>query len=204
MTIFIRPSPKNVPAKLADQLEAGALVVDQKAAIAMYTSRYPPNRGPAGLDGADGADGSDGATGATGPQGPQGPQGEPGVDPNPFDTFIVACSDENSPIIPTADIVTFRAPFPMEMDTGGYIRFSLTSPPTGQAFIIDITMNGVSMFSTLPRIDVGETTSVTSQVPGVLSTATIPDDAEFKVTVVQCGSINSGTGLKVSITGEKP
>jgi len=121
-----------------------------------------------------------------------------------FDTIIASASDEITPI--TVDIVvpktTFRAPYPLDL-TNGYIRASLTTAPTGADFIVDVHMNGTTIFSTLLSIDAGEKTSKTAVSPAVLSILSIPDDAEFEVFVTQIGSTLAGTGLKIAVTGVK-
>ena len=119
-----------------------------------------------------------------------------------YDTIIASASDEDTPI--AVDLVTakttFRAPYPLAL---AYVRASLTTPPTGASFIVDVHMNGVTMFSTLLSIDPTEKTSVTASVPAVLSVTSVPDDAEFTVFVTQVGSTLAGTGLKIAVTGIK-
>ena len=56
---YLRPDPNSAKVNMIDSLETGAIVIDHRESIAMFTSRYPPNRGPIGL------------TGETGIQGPQ-------------------------------------------------------------------------------------------------------------------------------------
>lgn len=134
-----------------------------------------------------------------------GPQGPPG---HGFDTIIASCSDENTPINVGGPKTTFRAPYALDM-TNGFVRASLTNAPTGAAMIIDITMNGTSMFSTKIYIDDGSRTSVGStpqsviNIPLVGGLPIVPDDAEFLVYVDQVGSTYAGSGLKVAVTGEK-
>lgn len=134
-----------------------------------------------------------------------GPQGPPG---HGFDTIIASCSDEITPIAIGGPKTTFRCPYPLDM-TNGFVRASLTTAPTGAQMIIDITMNGVSMFSTLIYIDAGSRTSVGSSPQSVLNIPLIggipliPDDAEFLVYVNQVGATIAGMGLKVAVTGEK-
>ena len=184
MTIFLRPHPKNKPVKYLESIELSGLVVHPQNSIAMYTSRSGSNIGP---------------TGATGPA---------GTDQNSlYDTIIASCSDEDSQITVSALAkTTFRAPYAMDLNVSGnegYIRASLTNAPTGSQMTIQITMNGSMMFSTDLTIDANEKTSVTAAVPAVLDITDIPDDAEFKVYIAQIGSISSGTGLKVALTGIK-
>lgn len=134
-----------------------------------------------------------------------GPQGPPG---HGFDTIIASCSDEFTPIPVGGPKTTFRAPYPLDM-TNGFVRASLTIAPVGASMIIDITMNGVSMFSTPIHIEAGSRTSVGAAIQSVISIPLIgglpivPDDAEFLVYVTQVGSTFAGSGLKVAVTGEK-
>lgn len=134
-----------------------------------------------------------------------GPQGPPG---HGFDTIIASCSDEYTPISVGGPKTTFRCPYPLDM-TNGFVRASLTSAPTGADMIIDITMNGTTMFSTPMHIEPGSRTSVGAAIQSVISIPLIsglpiiPDDAEFLVYVTQVGSGVAGTGLKVAVTGEK-
>jgi hypothetical protein len=177
--VYLRPSSANRPIKHVDTIEKAGLIVDVKHGIAMFTHRSTPNQGPAG------------------------PPGTPGEDQNSlFDTIIASASDENTPILTGGPKTTFRAPYPLDL-TLGYIRISLTNAPTGAAFIVDVTMNGVSMFATKVQIDAGAKTSVGSAVPAVLAITAVPDDAEFLVYVDQVGSTYQGSGLKVAVTGIK-
>ena len=130
-----------------------------------------------------------------------GPQGPPG---HGFDTIIASCSDEFTPLVIGGPKTTFRAPYPLDM-TNGYVRISLTTAPVGSALIVDLTMNGTTVFSTLVQIDETMKTSVGSTIPAVLSIAgnSVPDDAEFLVYITQVGSTTAGTGLKIAVTGEK-
>jgi hypothetical protein len=99
---------------------------------------------------------------------------------------------------------TFRNPYPMDL-TLGYVRISLGTAPEGADFIVDLHMNGVSMFSTLLHIDAGTETSVGSATPAVIkpSMLYVPDDAKYEVFVTQIGSTVAGAGLKIAITGIK-
>ena len=180
--IYLRPAPSNRPVKYIESIEKAGLVVAAKEAIAIYTSKSTPNQGP---------------------QGPQGPQGEPGVDQNSwFDTIIAAASDEVTSIDTGGPKTTFRSPYPLDLTTG-HVRCSLTTGPVGAAFIVDLHMNGTTIFSTPMSIDDGEDTSVTSSVPAVLQTTYVPDDAKFEVYVTQVGVAVPGAGLKVAVTGIK-
>jgi hypothetical protein len=123
---------------------------------------------------------------------------------NVFDTIIASASDEFTELTTGSprDYTTYRAPYPYNMHNG-YVRASLTLAPTGAPMIIDVTMNGTSMFSTPIYIDAGETTSVTAVTQSVLNLTYIPDDAEFLPYITQVGSTFGGSGLKVALSGVK-
>lgn len=177
--IYLRPSPKNVPVSYVESVEKAGLVVHASEALAIYTCKVAPNSGP------------------------PGPPGTPGEDFNSkYDTIIASASDELTPITTGGPKTTFRAPYRMDLATG-YVRISLTTANTGAAFIVNVTMNGASLFSTNVQIDAGMKTSVGSGTPAVLAITDIPDDAEFLVYVIQVGSSTAGTGLKVAVTGIK-
>jgi hypothetical protein len=136
-------------------------------------------------------------------QGPAGPTGEPGT-PYMQDTIICQAAPEYAPLV--VDLVTpathFRAPYPLEI---GYVRCSLAIAPVGADVIIDITMNGSSIFTpgNLLHIDAGSKTSVGSVTPPEYAIVSVPDDAEFLVWITQVGSSLAGAGPKISVTGTK-
>ena len=178
--IYLRPAPKSREVRYIEGIEEAGIIVDHSHAIAMYTARSAPNVGP---------------------------QGPPGEDHNSkYDTIIASCSDEYTPLTTGGPKTTFRAPYAMDLGvvgSEGYVRCSLTTAPTGAPMIIDLLMNGVSLFSTQMYIDAGEKTSVTASIQSVLTITDIPDDAEFLPYVTQVGSSTAGTGLKVAVTGIK-
>lgn len=187
--VYLRPNPGARPLKYEQSVAMQGMMLDRKHAIAIYTSRAGMAVGPAG---------------ATGPTGPAGPAGDPA--PAAYDTIIASCSDEETPL--TVDLVTpkttFRAPYPFDM-TNGYVRISLTTAPLVSHLMVDLKMNGTSIFATKVRIDASETTSVTSAVPPVYNFPgnLVPDDAEFTVFVTAIGSGFAGAGLKIALTGQK-
>jgi hypothetical protein len=160
-----------------ESIERAGMIVDLKHSIAMYVSKSVPSVGP---------------------------QGPPGENAHGFDTIIASASDEFTPITVGGPKTHFRCPYPLDM-TNGYVRISLTTAPLGSALIVDLHMNGVTMFSTQVRVDAGMKTSVGSAVPAVINIPGMlcPDDAEFQVYVTQVGSSFAGTGLKVAVTGQK-
>jgi hypothetical protein len=177
--VYLRPDQPGIPVDYIKSIEKAGLVTLPQRYLAMYTLGGNPS------------------IGSTGPQGPQG------EDKNSwFDTIIASASDEFSPINTGGPKTHFRAPYPMDL-TEGYVRCSLSTAPEGSAMIIDVHLNGVTIFSTPISIDPGSKTSVGSVAPAVLQTTYIPDDGEFTVFVDQVGSTLAGTGLKVAVTGIK-
>jgi len=130
--------------------------------------------------------------------------GPPGPTPDVFDTIIASASDEFTPLTVGGPKTTFRAPYPFDM-TEGFVRASLTIACIGVDLIIDITMNGTTIFSTPIHIASGSRTSVGAPMQSVIAIPgnMIPDDAEFLVYVTQVGSSFPGAGLKVALTGKK-
>ena len=122
-----------------------------------------------------------------------------------FDCVIASASDERTPleVSPVDDPhTTFRAPYALDV-TDGYVRASLRTAPEGSPLIVDIHMNGTTMFTTPIYIDASDKTSLTAAIQSVLAITLIPDDAEFEVFVTQIGSTVAGAALNVSITGAK-
>lgn len=174
--VFLRPQPAAAPVDYIRQQAKAGMIVMPSRQLAIYTCKSGANIGP---------------------------QGPPGIDRNSwFDTIIAAVTDHTNPSGIGKLRETWRAPYPLDL-TSGYIRMSLIDAPTGSDFIVDVHMNGATMFTTLLRIDDGQRTSVTSAIPSVLSTLYVPDDAEFEVYITGIGAIATGIGLKIAVTGIK-
>lgn len=175
--IYLRPTPSSKPVLYTETIEKAGLVVSGKHSIALYTCK----------------------SGAK--QGPPGDTGDPG-EPYLWDTIIASASDEYAPLL--VDLVQpathFRAPFPITIQ---YVRVSLSTPPEGSDVIVDVHMDGTTIFSTPIHIDPNTKTSVGSVTPSVLITSAVPDDAEFTVFITQVGVTVAGSGAKVAITGKK-
>ena len=180
--IYLRPNPASKPVRYTEVIEKSGLVVSEKHSIALYTCASGAKQGATGATGAPGADGA----------------------PYLYDTIIASASDEYSPL--EVDLITpathFRSPFPMNI---AFIRVSLSIAPTGADVIIDIHMNGASMFTAgnLLHIDIGSKTSVGSVSPPIYAITSIPDDAEYTVFITQVGATITGSGVKVAVTGTK-
>lgn len=118
------------------------------------------------------------------------------------DLIGYASADETTPMT-TGLKNTFRMPWAMNLTN---VRINTTDAPTISSFIVDIKQGGISIFSTLIRIDAGMTTSVGSTVPFVLSTTALTDNSIVTIHVTQIGSgagVSVGTGLKVHLYGNK-
>jgi len=79
------------------------------------------------------------------------------------------------------------------------VRASVGTPPTGAPIIVDVNVNGATIFTTQanrPTIPAGQNTSgaATGQ-----SVTTIPDGGYFTVDIDQVGSTQAGADLTVQI-----
>lgn len=110
----------------------------------------------------------------------------------------IALSDESTVLTTGTNIVTIRAPFAFTL-TG--VRLALTTASSSGLPAVDLKMGGVSVFSTLPTINVNQLTSTTATTPAVISTSAITDDSQLTLSVTVAGT--GATGLKVWILGAK-
>ena len=116
----------------------------------------------------------------------------------------VACSDETTPITVADNLIKFRMPFAMTLNTGeDGVRASLsTAGTTSGVTTMDITMNGASIFTTnLLTIDYTDTTSVGATTEPNITTTSLTDNAEI---IVNCDVITGGgteAGLKIQFIG---
>jgi len=116
----------------------------------------------------------------------------------------VAASDETTPITVADNLIKFRMPFAMTLNTGeDGVRASLsTVGGTSGTTTVDITMNGASIFTTnLLTIDDGDSTSVGATTEPNVTTTSLTDNAEI---IVNCDAITgSGAecGLKIQLIG---
>lgn len=129
-----------------------------------------------------------------------------GVDASVFlistsvESLTIAASDETTSLTTGLAKTTFRADHRFILTD---VRASVSVAPTGLNIIVDINVNGVSIFTVPLNIDVGTLTSVGSASPYIMIPTDIPDNAEIKIDIDQVGSINAGAGLKVSLIGRK-
>jgi len=116
----------------------------------------------------------------------------------------VACSDETTAITVADNLIKFRMPFAMTLNTGeDGVRASLsTAGTTSGVTTMDITMNGASIFTTnLLTIDYTDTTSVGATTEPNVTTTALTDNAEI---IVNCDVITGGgteAGLKIQLIG---
>lgn len=124
-----------------------------------------------------------------------------GTYPNPTVKTVIAlaCSDESTPIVAAAPIVTFRMPHAMTL-TG--VRASLTTAAATGTFTIDIKESGTTILSTLLTIDATEKTSTTAVAAAVISDAALADDAEITIEVTDDAS-GDAVGLKLYLIGTR-
>jgi len=119
----------------------------------------------------------------------------------PFATtkeLMFACSDEVSDLT-TGILLTFRMPYGLTLTE---IKLCVNSAPSVTKVIVDIKKNGTTIFSTLPSIDPGSTTSV-GAVPYVISNNNLSDDSIITIITTSVGSGILAKGLKVTLIGTK-
>jgi len=115
------------------------------------------------------------------------------------DVFQLAASDETSDLTIGAGKITFRLPSAITLTD---VRASVNTAPTGANLIVDINVNGTSIFTTdLLEIDAGEKTSTTAVTPPNITTTSLSDDDEISIDIDQIGSTVAGTGLKITLIG---
>lgn len=115
---------------------------------------------------------------------------------SPFE-LIVACSDEDTPIVTGAAKVTFRMPRAITLTA---VRAHLKTPAATGTFTVDINEGGTTILSTKITIDATEKTSVTAATPAVISDPNLADDAEMTVDVDDDAS-GDASGLKITLIG---
>lgn len=111
------------------------------------------------------------------------------------DILAIAASDELTPLVAGTAVTTFRMAAPIVEILA--VRASLTTAQTsGSTFTVDVNANGTSIFSTPITIDNAKKSSVSAVNQPVLSTTSLPDDAEITIDIDQIGD-GTATGLKV-------
>lgn len=115
-----------------------------------------------------------------------------------LESFLIAASGSGVDLTTGAGKVTFRMPYAFFV-TG--VRASVKTAPTGSSIIVDINEGGSTILSTRVSIDAGETTSVGSANPPVISDAALAYDAVITVDIDQVGSSTAGQELMVTLLG---
>jgi len=129
----------------------------------------------------------------------------PSAHPAFTQSFIVACSDENTALTPGTDNISFRMPYAFTLTAGaGGLTASCNQAPTGAILTIDVNENGTTIMNNVNKLQIaiGDTTSVGGVAP-VLTDVALAANAEITVDVDQIGSTNAGTGLKITLIGVK-
>jgi hypothetical protein len=116
-----------------------------------------------------------------------------------IESFIVACSDETTPLTTGTAKATFRMPCAMTLSE---VRASLTTAQeSGDTLTVDVAKNGTSILGLdLLTIDNTEKTSVTATVVTSVSDSALADDDEITIDIAQIGD-GTATGLKVTLIG---
>ncbi len=110
--------------------------------------------------------------------------------------YQIACSDLTSDLEINPEAAYFRIQQPIRISD---VRASVLEASVSGAITIDITVNGVSMFSTKLTIDQDETTSTTAAVPYVATIDTLANDDLIVIKIDAPGA--GARGLIVSIQG---
>lgn len=115
-----------------------------------------------------------------------------------YESLIVACSDEVTPLVAGTNKITFRMPFGMYLLK---LKGSLTTAqPSGATFTVDVNKNGATIITTKLTIDNTEKTSKTAAVQPVISVPGIAEDDEMTIDLDAIGA-SGAAGLKVTFSG---
>jgi hypothetical protein len=110
--------------------------------------------------------------------------------------IAMAASDETTTLTTGDGKITIRSPGVFKVRK---VRASLVTASATGAVTIAIRIDGVDMFSTNLTIDESEKTSESAATPAVLTTLSIPDDAEIAIDIDGAGA--TAAGLKIYILG---
>lgn len=118
--------------------------------------------------------------------------------------YDFACGDETSDLT-VGNVVNIE--FPRVLDSVADVDFTVTTAPTGAPIVIDVFLNGTSIFggTDRPTIDVGTTSTINSSVYYYVlnDTFTINQGDVLSVNITQVGSTVKGTALKAFFTYDK-
>ena len=111
-------------------------------------------------------------------------------------SLTLPLSDLVTVLVAGANVAYVRAPRAFTLTQA---RASLlTAGATGNVNV-QVTINGTNAFSNLLQIEAGNVTSVGSTFPPIITTPTIPDDANLKYSIISAGT--SAVGLIVTLSG---
>ena len=110
--------------------------------------------------------------------------------------YQLACSDLESDLEVGLDVAYFRV---QRAITISEVRASLIESSSSGVVEVDITVNGEPMLAAPLFIDQLELTSTTALAQVEILTASLPDDAEVRISIVQPGA--GARGLIVSLLG---
>lgn len=117
------------------------------------------------------------------------------------ESFVIAVSDETTPLTTGTAKVTFRMPYSFILTA---VRASLTTAgSTSGVTTIDINESGTSILSTKLTIDQGEKTSTTASTVVVISDTNLNNDAEITIDIDGLSGGATEAGLKVYLIGYK-
>lgn len=118
---------------------------------------------------------------------------------NKKESLVVALGSESA-VATTGVKITFRAPYALTLTD---VKASLNVAQTaGALFTIDVTVNGVSIFSTLLTFNNGSKTTVGATTPAVIANANVPADAEIIINITQIGD-GTAIGPKLTLIGHQ-
>jgi len=119
-------------------------------------------------------------------------------------TFLILASPNDTANLTVATLKTFYAPYKFLVTS---VRAGLAAFPSGDPAMVDILINGVSMFDTVITIDQFTITSRVASTPYVFSSGfgsggnIIQDGDKIEIVVTQVGSSSPGKGLHVAFKG---
>ena len=116
------------------------------------------------------------------------------------ESFIVACSDEDTVLTTGTSKAVFRMPYAFTITA---VRASLkTVGSTSGVTTIDINLGGSSIFTTnLLTIDDGDKTSVGATTAPTITTTALTNDGEITIDIDGLSGGATETGLKVTLIG---
>jgi hypothetical protein len=108
-------------------------------------------------------------------------------------TFLVACSDEVTPLIRLDPAISFRTPSTWKLTR--VPRITLTNPTTTGYVNVNVNVSGTDLYSSNIYIPASSFSSVASVQPSLAGSAIISDDTLVKISIKDPGT--NATGLKI-------